>query len=134
MYKIPKNVAKWMCIALIFSAFACSKEETVANAEPDPTSAITDKWWCAKSGTGAVSSQYFKADGTWEQGAKGGKFNDTGKWALSSNKKKIVISQVLDYNKKSKTGWEYDMVSFSETNLKMTWSAFNVSMDLELCK
>jgi hypothetical protein len=109
---------------------ACSTTEPAA----DPTSQITNKWWCAKAGTGTISSQYFKADGTWEQGSKGGRFNDTGKWALSANKKKIVISSVLDNNKKSKTGWEYDIETFSETNLKMNWSAFGVIMDLEVCK
>ncbi len=116
-----------VCPALLNS---CTNEDT----SPDPTSQITNKWWCAKAGTGTISSQYFKADGTWEQGSKGGRFNDTGKWALSANKKKIVISNVLDYNKKSKTGWEYDMETFSETSLKMNWSAFGVIMDLEVCK
>jgi hypothetical protein len=116
-----------VCSALLNS---CTNEDT----SPDPTSQITNKWWCAKAGTGTISSQYFKADGTWEQGSKGGRFNDTGKWALSVNKKKIVISSVLDYNKKSKTGWEYDMETFSETSLKMNWSAFGVIMDLEVCK
>jgi outer membrane biogenesis lipoprotein LolB len=116
-----------VCSALLNS---CTNEDT----SPDPTSQITNKWWCAKAGTGTISSQYFKADGTWEQGSKGGRFNDTGKWALSANKKKIVISSVLDYNKKSKTGWEYDMETFSETSLKMNWSAFGVIMDLEVCK
>jgi hypothetical protein len=116
-----------VCSALLNS---CTNE----NTSPDPTSQITNKWWCAKAGTGTISSQYFKADGTWEQGSKGGRFNDTGKWALSVNKKKIVISSVLDYNKKSKTGWEYDMETFSETSLKMNWSAFGVIMDLEVCK
>ena len=116
-----------VCSALLNS---CTNEDT----SPDPTSQITNTWWCAKAGTGTISSQYFKADGTWEQGSKGGRFNDTGKWALSANKKKIVISSVLDYNKKSKTGWEYDMETFSETSLKMNWSAFGVIMDLEVCK
>lgn len=116
-----------VCSALLNS---CTNEDK----SPDPTSQITNKWWCAKAGTGTISSQYFKADGTWEQGSKGGRFNDTGKWALSANKKKIVISNVLDYNKKSKTGWEYDMDTFSETSLKMNWSAFGVIMDLEVCK
>lgn len=116
-----------VCSALLNS---CTNEDT----SPDPTSQITNKWWCAKAGTGTISSQYFKADGTWEQGSKGGRFNDTGKWALSANKKKIVISSVLDYNKKSKTGWEYDIETFSETSLKMNWSAFGVIMDLEVCK
>jgi outer membrane biogenesis lipoprotein LolB len=116
-----------VCSALLNS---CTNE----NTSPDPTSQITNKWWCAKAGTGTISSQYFKADGTWEQGSKGGRFNDTGKWALSVNKKKIVISSVLDYNKKSKTGWEYDMETFSETSLKMNWNAFGVIMDLEVCK
>lgn len=115
---------------LLLLNLSCSKEA----ASPDPTSQITNKWWCAKAGTGTISSQFFKADGTWEQGSKGGRFNDTGKWSLSSNKKKIVISTVLDYNKKSKTGWEYDIETFSETNLKMNWSAFGVIMDLEVCK
>ncbi|MCP9745137.1 hypothetical protein [Lacihabitans sp. CS3-21] len=116
-----------VCSALLNS---CTNEDT----SPDPTSQITNKWWCAKAGTGTISSQYFKADGTWEQGSKGGRFNDTGKWALSANKKKIVISNVLDNNKKSKTGWEYDIETFSETSLKMNWSAFGVIMDLEVCK
>ncbi|MCP9756629.1 hypothetical protein EGI26_15800 [Lacihabitans sp. CCS-44] len=116
-------------ILILLLNFSCSKEAS----NPDPTSQITDKWWCAKAGTGTISSQYFKADGTWEQGSKGGRFNDSGKWALSSNKKKIVISSVLDYNKKSKTGWEYDIETFSETSLKMNWSAFGVIMDLEVC-
>lgn len=40
----------------------------------------------------------------------------------------------MDYNKKSKTGWEYDIETFSDTNLKMSWSAFGVIMDLEVCK
>jgi hypothetical protein len=114
--------------AILFPA--CSTTEPAA----DPTSQITNKWWCAKAGTGTISSQFFKSDGTWEQGSKGGRFNDTGKWALSANKKKIVISNVLDYNKKSKTGWEYDVETFSETSLKMNWSAFGVIMDLEVCK
>jgi hypothetical protein len=113
---------------ILFSA--CSTTDPAA----DSTSFITDKWWCAKAGTGTISSQYFKADGTWEQGSKGGRFNDTGKWTMSANKKKIVISGVMDYNKKSKTGWEYDIDTFSETNLKMNWSAFGVLMDLEVCK
>jgi hypothetical protein len=116
-----------VCSALLNS---CTNEDT----SPDPTSQITNKWWCAKAGTGTISSQFFKSDGTWEQGSKGGRFNDTGKWALSANKMKIVISNVLDYNKKSKTGWEYDMETFSETSLKMNWSAFGVIMDLEVCK
>ncbi|HAK75663.1 MAG TPA: hypothetical protein DCR35_10340 [Runella sp.] len=116
----------WVCLA-------CSQPQSAT--EPDPTSVIVDKWWCAKAGASTtVSAQYFRADGTWEQGAKGGKFNDTGKWALSSDKKKIVLSQVVDYTKKSKTGWEYIISSFSETNLKMEWSSFNVTMDLEPCK
>lgn len=123
--KIKKSV---YILVLLFLNFACTSEDT----SPDPTSQITNEWWCAKAGT--ISSQYFKADGTWEQGSKGGRFNDTGKWALSANKKKIVISSVLDYNKKSKTGWEYDIETFSETNLKMNWSAFGVIMDLEVCK
>ena len=115
---------------LLLLNLSCAKED----ASPDPTAQITNKWWCAKAGTGTISSQYFKADGTWEQGSKGGRFNDTGKWALSANKKKIVISTVLDYNKKSKTGWEYDIETFSETNLKLNWNAFGVIMDLEMCK
>jgi hypothetical protein len=116
-----------VCSALLNS---CKNEDT----SPDPTSQITNKWWCAKAGTGTISSQYFKTDGTWEQGSKGGRFNDTGMWALSANKKKIVISNVLDYNKKSKSGWEYDIETFSDANLKMNWSAFGVIMDLEVCK
>jgi hypothetical protein len=125
-----KNTSK----IIFFSGFilfsSCSKSETA----PDPTANITDKWWCAKAGTGTISSQYFKADGSWEQGSKGGKFNDTGKWALSSDKKKIVISSILDYNKKAKSGWEYEIMSSSTTNLMMNWSAFGVKMDLEVCK
>ncbi|MCF8323477.1 MAG: hypothetical protein K9I84_00855 [Leadbetterella sp.] len=116
-----------VCSALLNS---CTNEDT----SPDPTSQITNKWWCAKAGTGTISSQYFKADGTWEQGSKGGRFNDTGKWALSANKKKIVISSVLDNNKKSKTGWEYEIETFSDASLKMNWTAFGVIMDLEVCK
>ena len=116
-----------VCSALLNS---CTNEDT----SPDPTSQITNKWWCAKAGTGTISSQYFKADGTWEQGSKGGRFNDTGKWALSANKKKIVISSVLDNNKKSKTGWEYEIETFSYASLKMNWTAFGVIMDLEVCK
>jgi hypothetical protein len=118
----------FLCFVILFPA--CSTTDPAA----DPTAQITNKWWCAKAGTGTISSQYFKADGTWEQGSKGGRFNDTGKWALSNNKKKIVISSVLDNNKKSKTGWEYDIETFSDTNLKMNWSAFGVIMDLEVCK
>ncbi len=125
-----KIKGSFFVILILLLNFSCSKEAS----SPDPTSQITNKWWCAKVGTGTISSQYFKTDGTWEQGSKGGRFNDTGKWALSSNKKKIVISNVLDYNKKSKTGWEYEIETFSETNLKMNWSAFGVIMDLEVCK
>jgi len=125
-----KNKKSIFILVLLLLNLACTKEDT----SPDPTAQITDKWWCAKAGTGTISSQFFKADGTWEQGSKGGRFNDNGKWALSANKKKIVISGVLDYNKKSKTGWEYYIDTFSETNLKMNWSAFGVLMDLEVCK
>jgi hypothetical protein len=117
-------------IVLLTTLSACSKSETT----PDPTSMIVDKWWCSKAGTSTIASQYFKSDGTWEQGSKGGKFNDTGKWALSSDKKKIVISSVLDSNKKSKSGWDYEITSSSATNLLMNWSAFSVKMDLEVCK
>jgi hypothetical protein len=124
---------KLLVLLLLLTLYACSKEESTSTT-PDPTAAIVDKWWCAKAGTGTISSQYFKADGTWEQGSKGGKFNDTGKWALSSDKKKIVLSSVLDYNKKAKSGWEYDITSSTATNLLMNWSAFGVKMDLEVCK
>jgi len=128
--KLMKTLIKLFSTILILSLSGCGKEEST----PDPSSQIADKWWCAKTGTGSIASQYFKSDGTWEQGSKGGKFNDTGKWAFSSNKKKIVISNVLDYNKKSKTGWEYDIESYTDASLKMNWSAFNVKMDLEICK
>lgn len=128
-----KTIYKLFILVLFVSLNACSKEGSTT-AIPDPTAMIIDKWWCAKAGTGTIASQYFKADGTWEQGSKGGKFNDTGKWALSADKTKIVLSSVLDYNKKSKTGWEYDITSASATNLLMNWSAFNVKMDLEVCK
>ncbi len=123
---------KKQLILLIFIPFlfSCSKTETV----PDPTTYIVDKWWCAKKiDTYTIASQYFKADGTWEQGSKGGKFNDTGKWALSSNKKKIIISNVIDSNKKSKIGWEYDIESAATTNLIMNWAAFSVKMDMTPC-
>ncbi len=119
---------------ILLPLFSCSKSESSETTIPDPTTAIIDKWWCAKAGTGTISSQYFKADGTWEQGSKGGKFNDTGKWALSSNKQKVILSSVLDYQKKSKSGWEYDISSASSTSLLMNWSAFGVKMDLEVCK
>ncbi|WP_064197640.1 MULTISPECIES: hypothetical protein [Emticicia] len=128
-----KTIHKLFILVLFVSLNACSKEGSTT-AIPDPTAMIIDKWWCAKAGTGTIASQYFKADGTWEQGSKGGKFNDTGKWVLSADKTKIVLSSVLDYNKKSKTGWEYTITSASATNLLMNWSAFGVKMDLEVCK
>ena len=62
-------------LLLLLLNFSCSKEDT----SPDPAAQIANKWWCAKAGTGTISSQYFKADGIWEQGSKGGRFNDTGK-------------------------------------------------------
>lgn len=128
-----KTIQRLFILVLFVSLNACSKEDSTTTT-PDPTAMIIDKWWCAKAGTGTIASQYFKTDGTWEQGSKGGKFNDTGKWALSSDKKKIVLSSVLDYNKKSKTGWEYEITSATASNLLMNWSAFNVKMDLEVCK
>ena len=128
-----KTIQRLFVLIFLISLIACSKEDSTSTI-PDPTAMIIDKWWCAKAGTGTIASQYFKADGTWEQGSKGGKFNDTGKWALSADKKKIVLSSVIDYNKKSKTGWEYDITLASATNLLMNWSAFGVKMDLEVCK
>ncbi|GAB2645409.1 hypothetical protein GCM10027035_44380 [Emticicia sediminis] len=128
-----KTIKRLFVLVFLIGLSACSKEDSTT-ATPDPTAMIIDKWWCAKAGTGTIASQYFKADGTWEQGSKGGKFNDTGKWALSADKKKIVLSSVLDYNKKSKSAWEYDITSASTTNLLMNWSAFGVKMDLEVCK
>lgn len=128
-----KTIQKLFVFVLFISLNACSKEESISTT-PDPTTMIIDKWWCAKAGTGTIASQYFKADGTWEQGSKGGKFNDTGKWALSTDKTKIIISSVFDYNKKSKSGWEYEITSVSATNLLMNWSTFNIKMDLEICK
>lgn len=128
-----KTIHRLFVLVLCVSLNACSKEDSTT-AIPNPTAMIIDKWWCAKAGTGTIASQYFKADGTWEQGSKGGKFNDTGKWALSSDKKKIVLSSIVDYNKKSKTGWEYDIILATASNLLMNWSAFGVKMDLEVCK
>jgi hypothetical protein len=128
-----KTIQRLFVLALFVSLNACSEEDSTTTT-PDPTAMIIDKWWCAKAGTGTIASQYFKADGTWEQGSKGGKFNDTGKWALSSDKKKIVLSSVLDYNKKPKTGWEYAIITASASNLLMNWSAFSIKMDLEICK
>jgi hypothetical protein len=127
-----KIIQKLFTLVIFITLSACSKEDSTTT--PDPTATIVDKWWCAKTGTGTISSQYFKSDGAWEQGSKGGKFNDTGKWALSADKKKIVLSSVLDYNKKSKSGWEYDIVSTTSTSLNMNWSTFSVKMDLEVCK
>ncbi len=110
--------------------FSCKKGENT----PNPTNFIIDKWWCSKPGTNTIASQFFNKNGNWEQGSKGGKFNDSGKWSLSADKKKIVISSVLDYNKKAKSGWEYSIETASETNLLMNWTSFGVKMDLEVCK
>ena len=127
-----KITKKLFTLIIFITLGACSKDDSTST--PDPTASIVDKWWCAKAGIGTISSQYFKSDGTWEQGSKGGKFNDSGKWAISANKKKIVISSVFDYNKKSKSGWEYEIVTATSASLNMNWSTFSVKMDLEVCK
>jgi hypothetical protein len=115
---------------LFIILFSCKKEES----SPNPSQFIVEKWWCAKPGTSTIASQLFNKNGTWEQGSKGGKFNDSGKWALSADNKKIVISSITDYNKKAKSGWEYSIESVSETNLLMNWTGLGVKMDLEVCK
>ena len=40
-----KNKKSIYILVLILLNFACTKEDT----SPDPTSQITDKWWCAKA-------------------------------------------------------------------------------------
>lgn len=124
-----KNKMLFTTLLLIFVASGCSKETTTAI--PDPTTDIVNKWWCSQSNN--IAAQYFRSDGTWEQGSKTGRFNDTGTWALSTNKKKIIISNVLDSNKKSKTGWEYDLNSASGSRLLMTFAIANLTMDMAVC-
>jgi hypothetical protein len=117
------------CVLLLLS---CAKDESTNTA--DPTNLIVGKWWCAKPGTGTISGQFFDANGTWQQGSKGGSFNDKGKWSLSSDKKQIVISSVVDSANKPKSGWTYDITSAAENSLLMTWTSFGVKMDMEPCK
>ncbi len=100
--------------------------------EADPTTFMVNKWWCDLNKK--TASQYFKSDGTWAQGAEGGRFNDTGKWALSADRKKIIVSDVKDSNNRIKTGWDYDIRSASETKLFLNFGAFNIVMDMEVCK
>src|SRR6218665_1125507 len=117
-----KTFIKLFLICTCISFGSCSKKDDT----PDPMTTMVDKWWCDSNNT--VSSQYFKSDGTWEQGEKnGGANNDKGKWSMSPDKKKIFITNVT-----SKvhlfTNWEYDFISSSSTNLELNFTAINVKM------
>lgn len=124
--------AKYLIVNLILivQLFSCKKEEKT----PISSQLLENKWWCAKPGTSTIASQFFNSNGNWEQGSKGGKFNDTGKWAFSADNKKIILSSIIDYNKKAKTGWEYSIETVSETNLILNWTGLGVKMDMEQCK
>ncbi len=112
---------------------SCSKEESdTPSNSVDPTSVITGKWWCFKPGTNTVAGQFFNTDGTWEQGNKGGSFNDKGNWKLESNKKTITISNVKDNKGIAKTGWTYEITSATAESLLMKFGIIN--MDLIPCK
>jgi hypothetical protein len=120
----------FLSLVIVTIVWSCQQKE----ANPNLNQFIVDKWWCARPGTGTIAAQFFNSNGNWEQGSKGGKFNDSGQWKYSNQGKKIVISSVLDYTKKAKSGWEYSIENVSEGNLSMNWSSFGVKMDLEICK
>ncbi|RFS17295.1 hypothetical protein [Emticicia sp. C21] len=120
-----KTIIKLLLISLLIGLNACSKDE------PDPVSVIADKWWCDSKNV--VLSQYFKSDGTWEQGSKnGGANNDKGNWTFSIDKKKIIVTNVVGKNQALKN-WEYEIVSSSSTNLELNFAAFNIKMSMIVC-
>ncbi|MBA4853707.1 hypothetical protein [Emticicia sp. BO119] len=122
-----KTTIKLLFLSTFFALNACSKNEST----PDPTSAIVDKWWCDSNNV--LASQYFKSDGTFEQGSKtGGTNNDKGKWSLSSDKKKIIITNVVGKTQ-TLTNWEYELISSSSNNLEMNFASFGIKMSMIVC-
>ncbi|RYU95007.1 hypothetical protein [Emticicia agri] len=122
-----KTLIKLFLISTCIALASCSKEE----ATPDPIAAIVDKWWCDSNNK--LSSQYFKSDGTWEQGSKtGGADNDKGNWSLSYDKKKIFITNVVGKSQFLKN-WDYELISSSATNLEMNFTGFNTKMTMVVC-
>ncbi len=112
---------------LLFLVFiSCGKK----GPEADPTSIITDRWWCDKSGF--TLSQFFKSDGTWQQKSPDGSLLGSGKWKLSSNKKTIEIYDVLD-DAQVLDGWEYRIEKAEEDNLVIVFVYYNLTMDMEPC-
>lgn len=122
-----KNLTKLFILSFFIILNACTKTDDT----PDPTAAIVDKWWCDSNGK--LASQFFKADGTWEQGSKGGTLNDKGNWALSSDKKKILITNVVGKYQTLKN-WEYELTSSTTTNLELNYKAFGIKMSMIVCK
>jgi major membrane immunogen (membrane-anchored lipoprotein) len=122
-----KTIIKFLFISSLIALNACSKEDPI----PDVVSVIANKWWCDSNNV--ASSQYFKSDGTWEQGIKnGGADNDKGNWTLSIDKKKIIITNVVGKNQTLKN-WEYELISSSSTNLQLRFAAFNLQMPMVVC-
>lgn len=122
-----KTFIKLLLITISIAFGSCSKKE----ADPDPVAAIVNKWWCDSGNK--LSSQYFKSDGTWEQGAKnGGADNDKGNWSVSFDKKKIFITNVVGKAQTLKS-WEYELISSSSTNLEMNFASYNIKMSMVVC-
>ncbi|MCU0326036.1 MAG: hypothetical protein MUF45_12400 [Spirosomaceae bacterium] len=123
-----KNLSKLFVFALFITLNACTK----ADDTPDPTTMIVNKWWCDSNGK--LASQFFKSDGTWEQGSKtGGANNDKGNWSLSSDKKKILITNVIGKYQTLKN-WEYELTTSTETNLELNYKTFGIKMSMVVCK
>lgn len=122
-----KTFIKLFLVSTFFALSSCSKKDNT----PDPLTVIVDKWWCDSNNK--LSSQYFKLDGTWEQGAKnGGANNDKGNWSVSFDKKKIFITNVVGNSQVLKS-WEYELISSSSTNLEMNFASYNIKMSMVVC-
>jgi hypothetical protein len=121
-----------LILMLLVASFGCGNANTTDTPQADPTALFVNKWWCDLNKK--TASQYFKSDGSWEQGSQGGRFNDTGRWLLSGDKKKLVISGIKDSSGRSKTSWEYDIRSATENKLLLNFTAVNLAMDMEVCK
>ncbi len=118
------KVILFLLVAIAISS--CRKN----NPDADPTSLITDQWWCDKAGF--LLSQYFKSDGTWQQSSIDGTLSGSGKWRLSSDKKTIEIYDVAD-DSQILEGWEYKITKAEEDNLILIFTSFNVTMDMKPC-
>ncbi|GHB65226.1 hypothetical protein [Persicitalea jodogahamensis] len=105
------SVLIWLVLAALTTGLSCKSDN---DAEPDPTTQLTGKWWCDDARI--LADQYFNPDGTFQQRFNG--TTETGKWRFSPDKKTILVSDVAGNVVGS---WSYSLIEVSASKLVLSY-------------